>query len=638
MTRWLRMHEGNSHGRALDRAHDRVKNRAPSFARRLGYVLSVTASIVSLALVAQGIIYSNASWNDSEWGHSVIGTSNCDAPNGAFASRGEGRVLSGSLLGLDLDNLAEAKGVEATNNGTRSKRDPVSAMELGNDAYSNPLDIELLNAVGLNLTSVLDLPLDTETGAIGQYAQATGAGEAVGASGTVTNDGGISLEQFNGDVPDLATLKLSTLLNATGIGLDDLLQDVTDLELVVGAVGGRAWLDGCRDIWGLPDSLYRDYLTSHLDLNLTSPTVAALGTTVSDTVSTLEDSADALVGNGNALDSVLGEVLQLVTGALGLVTGLVGIRLVGDDATASLVSIDLDLQPVRDLLDDPISDDEEVVSITLSEGLIQVDLVALVSAAYEGEPNTPYPNGLNGLAENTEPLKDDLVLTELTNRLSGVLHGIVSTVDTMLLEALNGAHIEAEISIPIEKCSGLVVVVCLGSWQNAGDLLIKVSGTLTELLNNASGVVTIDTSALLGGLLGGLVTTLVDTVLGVLTPVLGALVGNVVLGAVGDLAKLPADIIVTTVNPILTLVSDVYENLFLDDVIAVTINAQSDPVAGNPEPFDWSVLEEGRFDVAAIRVGVLDALGDSAVMLYLGRGSVGLVCSLAEAGQACVDY
>ena len=46
-----------------------------------------------------------------------------------------------------------------------------------------------------------------------------------------------------------------------------------------------------------------------------------------------------------------------------------------------------------------------------------------------------------------------------------------------------------------------------------------------------------------------------------------------------------------------------------------------------------------RFDVAAVRIGVLDALGASAVRLYLGRGSVGPGCSLASAAAGpCSAY
>lgn len=616
-------------------------------ARSSGLWAAVAATL-TLALGAQGSVVTDATWKDNEWVTADASTSSCEVDSTSrFATRAEGRVLSGSLLTYDLDTIAEARGVVATNNGERSIRDPSTAPEVGTDAYANPLDVEALQLAEVGLTGFLELPLDTEAGVVNQYARATHTGVAVGAAGTVGDDGGISLEQYEGDVPDLATVKLSALLNSPGIGLGSLLQDVTDLELTIGAVAGRAWLDGCRDIWGADDAVTRDYVTSHLDLDLTSPTVGALGATISSTVGTLEAAADALVGDENALDGVLEEVLTLLVGVVGTVTNLVlPIRLLRDDATASIVGIDLDLDPVRALIDEPIADDDGVVSVTLSEGFVHIDTVALLGAAYDpdGPPEAactgdPYSQGLNGLAPNTEPLADECVLTALTTRLGTLLEGIVADVNTALEAALDNAEVTAEIRIPVERCNTLPVLgACLSGWTDAGDLLIQVQGSLTELLANASGTVTIDTSALLGGVLGGLVDTLVSRALGVLSPVLGGLVGNVVLGALGGLAQLPADVITTTVNPIVDLVGGVYEDLFLDGVVAVTINAQNHPQSGHPEPADWAAIATGRYDVAAIRVGLLDAVGASAVWLYLGRGSVEPTCSLAQAPQLCAAY
>lgn len=629
----------------MSRAHKTASQR--TIRPRIGSVYVLVAAALTLALGAQGSVVTDATWTDSEWIAANASTSSCHTPDGHFATRGEGRVLSGSLLTLDLDTIAEARGVVATNDGTTSSRDPVTAQDLGDDAYANPLDVEALQLIEVGLTGLLELPLDTETGVVNQYARATNAGVAIGAAGTVSNDGGISLEQFEGDVPDLATVKLSELLNSPGIGLGSLIQNVTDLELTIGAVAGRAWLDGCRDIWGSDDSVSRDYLTSHLDLDLTSPTVGALGTTMSSTVGTLETTTDSLIGDENALNGVLSTVLDLLVGVVGTVTSLLlPIKLIGDEATASIVNINLDLDPVRALIDQPIADDEGAVSVTLSEGLVHIDTVALLGAAYDpdGPPGAactgdPYSQGLNELAPNTEPLTDECVLTALTTRLGALLGDIVQDVNTALETALDNAAVSAEIRIPVERCNTLPVLgVCLSGWTAAGDLLIQVQGSLTELLANTSGSVTIDTSALLGGVLGELVDTLVSGALGVLSPVLGGLVGNVVLGTLGDLAELPSDVIITTVNPIVELVGGVYEGLFLDGVVALTINAQNDPQSGNAEPGDWAAITEGRYDVAAIRLGVLDSLGNAAVWLYLGRGSVGPACSLAQSWQLCAGY
>jgi hypothetical protein len=74
----------------------------------------------------------------------------------------------------------------------------------------------------------------------------------------------------------------------------------------------------------------------------------------------------------------------------------------------------------------------------------------------------------------------------------------------------------------------------------------------------------------------------------------------------------------------------------VNGVVTLDVNAQNDPLTGNPEPVDWAGLPAGQYDVAALRIGILDAAGASNVHLYLGRASVGVTCSIS--GSGCAGY
>lgn len=608
--------------------------RRSGVAARRGIGAVAAAVLVSTALVAQGGVTSEAAWNDAEWTGGAVGTSDCTSPEAAFANRGEGRALSGSLLGIDLDALVEASGVEVTNDGGRSLEHSGAAAPLGDDAYANPLNVVALSAVDANLgQGVLQLPLDTSTGALGQYGQAKGDGLGVGASGYVTDTGAIATAPGN-TYPDLATLSLSQLLAAVNPSVSALIGELTDVSLTTGAVAGRADLHGCGAAWSgaaQPDELTRDYLASHVFTEIRSDTVDALADEITSVTGTLQTTANGLIGDSGVLSGVIGPVVGTVTSALGLVTSVLGLRVKPNATTATVSALTLDLSPVQDLLTEPFGDAGGVVSVTLSSGLVRVNTAALLDTAYPGE----YSDGLNGLAPNTEPLRDPHVLDTLALRLGDVLEDLIDEVDAALVEALDAAQVTAIISIPLQRCS----VLCLtNNWVDAGALGVTVTGSLAELLQD-EGTVTVDTSVLNSLGLGALLSPLVNALVSGLTGTVGGLVGAAIDTVLRPLAALPPTTMSTLGTPIVALVSTVYRELYLSGVVSLTVNAQNDPLAGSPEPADWAGLPEGRYDVAALRIGVLGALPANDVRLYLGRGSVGPVCSRAGAAAGgCAGY
>lgn len=561
------------------------------------------AGVAAFTAVVVAVTWSSvtdAAWVSNEWvhagdldGQAGMRTVDCAAPDGAYATRGNGRVLSGSALGIDLDTLAQVTGVETTNDGSRAQVSPGTATDSGEDGYSNPLNVVVLQALELDLTEVLQLPLDNSTGVLGQYGQAQSTGLSSAGAGFVDGTGAISVKP-GGGYPRLGTLRLSSLLDSLGYDLGTVLSGVADVSLEIGAVAGRASLDGCDYMWGadIEDVLDREYLAAGLVTEIDSPTVGTLSQTVSGLVTTLNGAVAGLVGNS-------GVASELLTGLLGVVDlGVVS------TSQSEITGATIDLTAVSDLAIATRSDEAGAVAVNFGEGTIRIDTAALLARAYPDE----YGNGLNGLDPNTNILDDPAVVEELSEALTEVLADWVDAVDDAVQAALDGLRIEAQ----------LVVSVILLPTVN-----IAIDASLDELeagdgINATGGLV-------LSGLVNGAT--------GLIGPVLAGIIRGTLPAVSATLSSLDL-----AVDPLVEVVADVYSALFLDGIVAVTVNAQNDPSTGDAEPADWAGLPDGRYDVAALRIGVLDALGDADVRLYLGRASVGMTCSIATAEQECAGY
>lgn len=561
------------------------------------------AGVAAFTAVVVAVTWSSvtdAAWVSNEWvhagdpdGQAGMRTVDCAAPDGAYATRGNGRVLSGSALGIDLDTLAQVTGVETTNDGSRAQVSPGTATDSGEDGYSNPLNVVVLQALELDLTEVLQLPLDNSTGVLGQYGQAQSTGLSSAGAGFVDGTGAISVKP-GGGYPQLGTLRLSSLLDSLGYDLGTVLSGVADVSLEIGAVAGRASLDGCDYMWGadIEDVLDREYLAAGLVTEIDSPTVGTLSQTVSGLVTTLNGAVAGLVGNG-------GVASELLTGLLGVVDlGVVS------TSQSEITGATIDLTAASDLATATRSDEAGAVAVNFGEGTIRIDTAALLARAYPDE----YGNGLNGLDPNTNILDDPAVVEELSEALTEVLADWVDAVDDAVQAALDGLRIEAQlvVSVILVPTVNIAIDASLDELE-AGDGINATGGLgLSGLVNGATG--------LIGPVLAGIIRGALPAVSATLSSL--------------DLA----------VDPLVEVVADVYSALFLDGIVAVTVNAQNDPSTGDAEPADWAGLPDGRYDVAALRIGVLDALGDADVRLYLGRASVGMTCSIATAEQECAGY
>ncbi|MCS5722680.1 choice-of-anchor G family protein [Herbiconiux sp. CPCC 203407] len=585
--------------------------------RRLTTTIGLlSTAALTVALVPSTIAATTASWPDEEWVNGTVGTSSFDCgTDTGYASTAFGRFLSGSLLGQDLDPLAEVEGVELFRAADGALTvDPPSAIQQPplpeTDTYTNPLDIDLLGGlVGLDLTGLtVGLPLGS-AGALNQYAQVSGYGTGAGASGLVTNSGGVGVTPTTPDneLPEPATIALSNFIPAVA--------GVADVELEVGAVAASSELDWCavlaNELWGVGPvtGSVREYGIASLDLSAESDLLDDLVTEVNETVPVIQTAVDDLAGPDGLISD---EVLDGLVG--NLLTGLGVGDLEGD------VILDVDLQgAVADRLATPLTDAEGIVTIDLGGGTIDVDLAALL-----GTPGT----GLNSLAPNTELVLNDEVVNELVAIIGGLLDDFTTGITSDLTEALYEAQLTVDLDTSVTLLAGAVPLV---------DVSIFLQSTLGALLAPEPGappvVFTVETTilpilpavqfalSLLGIDLDEIVDVVVEPLVTELVGPLVALLNGNVISLVTTLGE---DLALLTA-PIVTALSGLLG--FLPDTIAsIEVNAQPDQPGGDGPyiPADPATQSSAQYLVTALELELIPLVAPGGLTeLRFATASVG---------------
>lgn len=441
----------------------------------------------------------------------------CLPPTTLFNTSAQGRLISGTIGGVTLDTIAAVNGATAVVNA--STPSPVQ--------QSNPLSISALGAININLggvtralSSVLTIPTGVPTGVINQFARAVSDGTSTGASGAVANNGTIQLDS-SGGVPELASLDLRTILeNVTGSPqLTALLSNAAALNLQVGAAAGRSFIDTRCLTGGAPDIITREYLLAYLRLAVQSPLVGQL----LSSLGSITINPTALLDALRAIP-VLGPIISALATATATVT--------------------VDTSPLTNAAIP--SSGNNPVTINFGAGSVVVDLAALLGGAYTGEIS-PW---LNNRAPNSRlfidaPLPVNALPTIISTLANGLVDALASTITLNIRVAVVGLEV------------------------------VRVQGTLRQLLDGTPGVLTIA---------------------GVpVTPTIIANVTNAING-----------LIVGAVTTALSGVNGLLANLFsvLQNVLVLTINAQTS--------------SGGVYDASALRVGVLNAV--SLLDLRIARG------------------
>ncbi|HEX4442059.1 MAG TPA: choice-of-anchor G family protein [Galbitalea sp.] len=554
------------------------------------------AGLAITALVAAsipGVALTNASWNDQEFVHSAIGTEDCSSATN-FTTHAAGKLLSGTILNTNLDNVADLDGVVVTNGPSGIGVLPSNTPSLGADAYANPLDVSALNSVNLSLGSLLQLPLDTKLGVVGQYAQAHTNGNSTGASGAITDSGGIALSNDtpSPSVPTFATLDLSTVLNDLDLSS---VSNLAGLKVTLGAVSSDETLYGCDALWqrDIAANLTRGYHIAGLTTTVDSPLVGLLTTKVQGATTDL----------GNAVENISSLQGDVVDGITGPLNGLLSV--LGLGTVSATLSASADFSGVNSVLGEPIADSNGIVSIDLADGTITINTAALFDSA----------NGLNEQDPNTQLLINSTMINALTAAVTSALDDYIADVNTALQAAIAAVEVNVSLSIPLSALGGGGITVT-GTNLKLSSLL---DGT-AQLSSSISCTFLPAVCALAEGTLGGLL----DGTLAALDVPIGTVVDNsltsTVTGLVNTLQGVTASVV--------TLLSSVTTGLFSPSSLSILINAQNapHPANGNPLP-SWAALlpgpsaspyKTGQYDISALQISIAGVL-----TLDLAHSSVG---------------
>ncbi|UQX88216.1 choice-of-anchor G family protein [Jatrophihabitans telluris] len=289
---------------------------------------------------------------------------------GAVVSQSRGQFLSGVIGGTSLDQVA---GI-----------DPVTAVNSGGDSvtHRDTLSVHaLMNAVNLPLSGVGQLPGHdaVHLGAVSQFAQANPDGSAHGASGAISNSGGIAVGG-SAAAPADASLDLSGMSEASP------LSRLGNVRLGLGALSAKA--DQASGAAGAQTGTYQ---IAGLTLDLSSPALAGVTGPLVDKLS-------------SSLASMAG---QLNSAGLGVVT-VTGIDRFPSAADA-LTSLSLG---------------GGAITGDLKTGTVHIDLAALLKAA---------GLDLNGLPPNTS----------LMPYLSRALSASIPTAVSSMLSTLQHRYADA---------------------------------------------------------------------------------------------------------------------------------------------------------------------------------------------------
>ena len=501
-----------------------------------------------------------------------------------YSAIARGKMLSGGLFNVDLDTLASVDGVIASaptvvNNETGFIH---SGLNADPDIHANPVNVTALGAINVTATgltttvsSLLGILATADTGALNQYGYAGSVGYSRGAAGYVDDNGALRVAP-DGAYPQVATLNLkeflTPLLGGAGAGF---LANVTDLDLEVGAIMGRAMLEEMCNTELYPEGshLTREYLVAYLRLFLTSPLVGAVTTAARTGIDGVNLNVDS-----TALLNALGQIPVL---------GLVVPALVNAAASPTvLVTADVGMAVVA-LAGTPIGTGGAIVT-DLGGGTVTIDVATLLDSAFPGGASSMA----NSLPANSTLFVDyPLPTSALSSNIALLQDEIIGRI---------APHVSVTIGFSI-----------LG-----GVTTLNVSGTLEQLL---AGQATI--SASLGG---------------VPVPGLG-LVTNAALETVGALVTgallAPGGVINVTLENLNGLLAAIFDAL--SGILNITLNVQNIPADNNApptpnnggvgDPSRWTsgaqALQSGRYDVAALGISAVGAL--NLLDLYLARGSVG---------------
>ena len=357
----------------------------------------------------------------------------------AISSYAQGQLLSGTVAGANLDNVAELTPATASNDGTEPtqvSKDPLSATVLSAATIDAP------NGVNANLGDYADV------GGVSQYAMAASDGTSMASSGVLGNNGAIDTAGDSGqNGSGSVTLDLDKLLGDKFAGV------LTDLTLQAQDVAAQANAHG--------STASGDYTLNGLTLNFTSPAIANLGQKVDAALAP----AQTQIG---ALDGSTGDLADGVNSVVGKISPI--LNLVGANATVS-ANVDANLQDaVAPLLDGTYGNG--AVTFDLSTGKVSVDLEKLEGGDLNNEP------------VGTEVLSDAVV-----NKILNSITSTISTLGDQIVNKATTAITAAPVTIDATVNANTAQAPLLGQACTPGSGSSSGGSLLGGLLGSGGGIV-----------------------------------------------------------------------------------------------------------------------------------------------------
>ncbi|MGP9487618.1 choice-of-anchor G family protein, partial [Glutamicibacter sp. AOP3-A1-12] len=484
----------------------------------------------------------------------------CAAPASAFSADDPSQAQA-HIIDLDLSTL------DLVGSGFTQQSFP----DDGNPgADQGQLDVGLLSDETIDLGSGVQLPLLKnaegvglidlgELGGLSSYSLADTEIHARASSGAITDGGAIAVSPNAGVGNDPAYIDLTALFDQAGVeGLTDQILDAARIEL--GALASEA--ESTNDV------VTSDYVIAGAELELSSPLVGTLGTTLGEVFQTAVDPVSGLVSTGGALDSLLNQI-ETAANAIPLVNV--------NSAQVTIDGLDTVGQTVVDeLIATPIANDSGSISIDLGTGDVHVDLAKLIEESGQD---------LNNFDPNT-PLIGEDVANAIANGITESLSGITTKATSIIESVLNDLNVKVELNIT----AGVFPLTATGG--------VLIEGTLAQFAGTEAPAPTAETELDLLGIIdiGDLLNPITAAVADGITTTTGPLVQGVldnVGNGLGEVVDPAVSIIAGQLEPVLRGV--------LDRVVTITINEQ--PTA-EPLLTDGD-LGADSFTVRALSVTVL---------------------------------
>jgi len=473
-----------------------------------------------------------------------------------------------------------------------------------NDAITldlGQLQLPLLND-GTN-DGLLDLG---DAGALSSYSISPSATSSTSAAGVLGAAGAIDTGAVQNNTSP-AHLELTDLLGQLGLdGLTDQIIDQAGIE--IGTLAARAEKNGT--------TLAHEYALADLELNIHSPLVGNLSSTLTTAVNDVVAPVNGVVGQDGLLSGVLGS-LSSVVDAVDLTVAGTGIRLDSDPTKSTLAVTGLDTLVngvVQDLLADQISNTNGSVVLDLSTGTIHVDLAELVIGA-NGLDASNLDN-LSQLPANTEVLTAD-VISAITAGVTESLVGagpdsLATKLHTLLNDRIwNDVGLSIGVNAVAQVCA--IIVGC----SDVAEAAITINGSLGEFagkdgaaldssnISTTLNVAGLNVGDLINGITAGLIAPITQNVTG---PLLD-LVTDSVLGNVQSI--LQTGIVEGVLAPVIGLLEPL-----LEQIVSLRINEQPTAAPINGE----GALGADSFTVRALSLTLLPDL--DAVKVDLASASV----------------